>query len=526
MPQSLSRRGFLNLVGQAGGATAVYNTMAAMGLLPIPSAYAGPPELLPGSGNGVRVVVLGAGIAGMTTAYELSKAGYTCTVIEARTRPGGRNWTIRGGDAVEEIDSVQTCAFDAGPHMYFNAGPARIPHHHKAILGYCKEFDVPLEVMVNDNRATFFQSDDAFEGKPVSSRAVIHDTRGFIAELLAKAIDKDALAELISGEDKKRMSAFVRSFGDLAKDNSYRGSPRAGYDEPPGAELAAGRLREPLSFKELLKSEFWYYKLYYSEHFDQAATMLQPVGGMDRIARAFAERVGPSITYGAAVKEIRKTGTGTRVVCHDRSGREFSVESDYAVCTIPLEVLAAISNDLSPQYKSAIASCDYVKAAKIALQANRRFWEVDHQIYGGVSWTSRDITQIWYPSCGFHTQKGILIGGYIWTDRIGEQFGRMTPQERLEAAVISGEKIHADYRSQVSNGISVCWNKVPYSGGGWSKWSQDARSTRYPTLNLPDGPIHFAGEHMSYLTGWQEGAVLSAHAVVRAIADRVKARKG
>ena len=153
--------------------------------------------------------------------------------------------------------------------MYFNAGPARIPHHHKAILGYCKEFDVPLEVMVNDNRATFFQSDDAFEGKPVSSRAVIHDTRGFIAELLAKAIDKNALAELISGEDKKRMSAFVRSFGDLAKDNTYKGSPRAGYDEPPGAELAAGRLREPLSFKELLKSDFWYYKLYYGEHFER-----------------------------------------------------------------------------------------------------------------------------------------------------------------------------------------------------------------------------------------------------------------
>jgi monoamine oxidase len=157
MPQSLSRRGFLNLVGQAGGATAVYNTMAAMGLLPIPSAYAGPPELVPGSGSGVRVVVLGAGIAGMTTAYELSNAGYTCTVIEARTRPGGRNGTIRGGDAVEEIDSVQTCAFDAGPTCT-NAGPARIPHHHKAILDTAR-IDVPLEVMVNDNRATFFSDD-------------------------------------------------------------------------------------------------------------------------------------------------------------------------------------------------------------------------------------------------------------------------------------------------------------------------------------------------------------------------------
>jgi monoamine oxidase len=122
-------------------------------------------------------------------------------------------------------------------------------------------------------------------------------------------------------------------------------------------------------------------------------------------------------------------------------------------------------------------------------------------------------------------RRRVFNGGYIQTDQLGEQFGRMTPQERPRRRS-SVRKIHPDYRSQVSNGISVCWNKVPYSAGAWATWSQDARSTRYPTLNLPDGPIHFAGEHMSYLTGWQEGAVLSAHAVVRAIADRVKARKG
>src|SRR6516164_7167886 len=74
VPPTPSRRQFLNLVGRAGGTTAVYNTMAAMGLLPLPAAYAGPPALEPASGHGVRVVVLGAGIAGMTAAYELSKA--------------------------------------------------------------------------------------------------------------------------------------------------------------------------------------------------------------------------------------------------------------------------------------------------------------------------------------------------------------------------------------------------------------------------------------------------------------------
>ena len=92
--------------------------------------------------------------------------------------------------------------------------------------------------------------------------------------------------------------------------------------------------------------------------------------------------------------------------------------------------------------------------------------------------------------------------------------------------MVSGEKIHPGYRLRVSRGASVCWHKIPYSEGAWADWSPDARNLRYHILNRPDGPIHFAGEHLSYLTGWQEGAVLSAHAAVRAINDRVKAQKG
>jgi monoamine oxidase len=521
-----SRRQFLELVGRAGGATAVYNMMAAMELMPIPAAYAGPPELEPGSGSGVRVVVLGAGLAGMTAAYELSKAGYICTVLEARKRPGGRNWTLRGGDKVEEFDSTQTCSFDSGDHMYFNAGPARIPHHHKAVLGYCKQFGVPLEVMVNDNRATSFQSDTVFQGKPIPARQVMHDVRGFVAELLCKAINKNALEEEISAEDKERMLAFVRNFGALAMDYSYRGSSRAGYDEAPGAALSRGRLSGPLSLKELLRSDFWQYQLHYSERFEQAPTMLQPVGGMDRIAYAFAERLASSITYGAIVKEIRKSGAGVRVIYADETGRASATEAHYAICTIPLSHLKAIPSDFSSDFKAAMAACYYAKAAKIAFQADRRFWEEDYHIYGGITWTSRDITQIWYPSAGFHAAKGVLIGAYIWSDDIGDSFGRMTPEQRLEAAVTSGEKVHSSYRANVSRGIAVSWHKVPYSEGAWSGWGPDDRLVSYPILNQPDGPIHLAGEHLSYLTGWQEGAVLSAHSAVRAIAERVKAHRG
>ncbi|MFA9217235.1 MAG: flavin monoamine oxidase family protein [Sphingomonadaceae bacterium] len=122
-------------------------------------------------GGGQRITILGAGVAGLTCAYELQKAGFRCTLLEARSRPGGRNWTIRGGDTVRQSDGSQRVLWPQAPHLYFNAGPARIPHHHQAVLGYCREFGVALEIMMNDNRAAYLQDDQVFGGRPLAARA-------------------------------------------------------------------------------------------------------------------------------------------------------------------------------------------------------------------------------------------------------------------------------------------------------------------------------------------------------------------
>ena len=214
---TLTRRRLLNLVGKAGGAAAAYRTMAAMGLLPVPAAYAGPPELPPGSGHGISVVIVGGGIAGMVAALELGKAGYRCRVLEARARPGGRNWTLRSGDRVEEVDGSQAVAWEAGPHMYFNPGPARIPYHHQGILSYCRALGVPLEPLVNDNRGAYFHDDKVLGGKTVLLRQGITDARGFVAELAAKTLDREALDAGVSLADKERIAAFLKDFGALGK---------------------------------------------------------------------------------------------------------------------------------------------------------------------------------------------------------------------------------------------------------------------------------------------------------------------
>ena len=129
--KGVSRRSLLRMIGTVAGSTAMYNAMTELGFAQ-ESGYAGPPKL----GNvkaGTSVLVLGAGIAGMVAAMELRDAGYKVTVLEYNNRPGGRNWTLYGGDTYTELGGVtQPVKFDAG--QYFNPGPWRLPYHHRGIL--------------------------------------------------------------------------------------------------------------------------------------------------------------------------------------------------------------------------------------------------------------------------------------------------------------------------------------------------------------------------------------------------------
>src|SRR3954468_3955745 len=202
-----TRREFLRKVAQVGGYRATYLTMQAMGLLGT-AAIAEPLALEPGSRHGTKVVILGAGIAGLSAAYELGKAGYDCTVLEARDRVGGRNWTIRRGATVDMTDGTRrVCEFDEG--LYWNAGAARLPSHHQAMLGYCNELGVALEVEVNTNRGGLLHNSSTNDGKPIELRQAINDARGEISELLGKAINRGALDEELSAHDKVRLGSEV-----------------------------------------------------------------------------------------------------------------------------------------------------------------------------------------------------------------------------------------------------------------------------------------------------------------------------
>src|SRR5437660_2132671 len=198
-PAAVRRRDLLALIGAMGGSAAMYHAMTRLGFAS-ESPYQGPVKLQ-GDPKGASVLILGAGLAGMTAALELRKAGYKVQVLEFNSRPGGRNWTLRGGDSFTELGGFkQTCEFEQG--LYINPGPWRIPYHHRALLDYCRRLGVALEPFVQLNHNAYLHATRAFDGKPQRVRAIKADFQGQTSELLAKVTQQGKLDEAVATQDR------------------------------------------------------------------------------------------------------------------------------------------------------------------------------------------------------------------------------------------------------------------------------------------------------------------------------------
>lgn len=515
---SVSRRAFLEKLGAVGGYSAVFLGMEAMGLLHASPASAEPFELPRASGRGRKVVILGAGISGLVSAYELKRAGWDVTVLEARDRVAGRVWTVRGGDRIVQTGRPdQLCQFSDG--LYLNAGAARLPSQHHVILGYARRLGVPLEVMVNSNRSAKWD----FGGHVHNDRRMINDVRGRISELLAKAIDRGALDRELAGGEKNAMRQFLAAYGELAESGDYRPQGRSGYVREPGGYNQTPEALPPLSLAELMSSRGVVLPLIFEEFFDQQTPMLQPVGGMDRIAHALYEQVRSEVRLNSPVSAIRRQGAGVRI---ELGAGRAPVEADYCICTLPLTILQRIPSDFSPAKQSAIRDIPYLPSVKVGFESPR-FWE-EEGIYGGIGWTDQANENILYPSGHFNAPRGVLVTAYCvnWTGEHLPAFNAMSHEQRYQVCREVIERMHPGKARLMEKPITVAWKATPWSEGVGPAHDDfgDTRGARYAELLRPEGPIIFAGEHLSYVLYWQEGAALSAHAALRMLAEQAASR--
>ncbi len=518
----LTRRDLIRRVGQVTGAGGALTALQTLGFIPEVDAFPGPPGAPAQLGHGKHVVVLGAGIAGLVSAYELKKSGFTVTILEARKRPGGRVWTIRGGDVVDHNHyGPQTCTFDEG--QFFNGGAARIPSTHEGVHHYCRELGVVLETQINVNRSARFVSKRVNGGAPLENRQVVSDSRGAISELLAKAVNKGALDDELNMSDKEKLLQFLKPYGALNDQFMYSGSSRSGYTIHPTLLGAPEVHRRPVPLSDLTEDPGWAFVMMFGESLDQQSTMTHPKGGIDNIPRAFAKKLEKELEYEAVVTKLGRKGNGVEIVYTDKTGAAKAVEADYCICTLPCSVFDTIDADLSPIIMEGINSFGYQTSCKVAWESER-FWEKENAIYGGISWNTSSETNIaWYPSYDFNSERGVMIGCYNFGGTALE-FGTRPYAEQFAASRTAIEAIHPGRSHMLEKPVAVNWLHVPHSRGAWSQQVEEGyyNPAAIRALFAGDGPIFFAGQHLSPIGAWMEAAIRTAYVAIGHIVDRTK----
>lgn len=509
-----SRRQWFTMIGRLAGGAAMYQAMAALGHA-AQSPFVGRPNLS-GAKPGSSVIVLGAGMAGLVAAYELRQAGYKVQVLEYEDRPGGRAWTLRGGDKVRESDgSVQTVRFAKG--NYFNPGPWRVPYHHHAMLDYYKHFKVLLEPFMQVNYNAYVHNSKALRGTPQRFRHVQADVRGHVSELLSKATRQGALDETVTKEDQERLLASLRNWGPLNRENRYvQGtavSDRRGYDVDPGGGLMPlAKPSQPIGLSELMQSNLWAL-IGLGDWYEFQSTIFQPVGGMDVLPMAIAKELGNAIHYNCKVLKISQDTDTVTVTYEDArapSGNRQAI-ADWCVCTIPASILSQLDIACSKEMKEAIAALPYGGAVKVGLEFNRRFWEEDDGIYGGCSYTDLPVQTLSYPSNGYQSDgPAVMLGAYAFENTNSYRWSSLAPAERIRLALEYGSQLHPQYRKEFRSGVTVAWHRMPWVNGCFGAWTESMREKHYKALAQIDGRLVLAGEHVSYIPAWQEGSVLSS----------------
>ncbi|MEP0265409.1 FAD-dependent oxidoreductase [Dokdonia sp.] len=451
-------------------------------------------NLTPGQLKGKEVIIVGSGVGGLTTAYEIlaQKSGAKVTVLEALNRTGGRCLSLRTGDVLtEDINSdlfnstpgeSQVVRFkrpvgDAEP--YLNAGPGRIPSSHKRLLHYLKKFSVDVEVYVMNSESNLVQKDSSFDGEAMVYRRLDHNTRGWLAQMVYSKAE-DLLSDSDMNIDQKKLKERIKelqslmiSFGELDTKGKYvvtagtpgfeNGKTRAGYKVLPG--VAAGIVADVLSFDNLLESKFWEgTKFYQPTDFLWQPTLFQPVGGMDQVQHSFAQQVaalGGDIHLNSPVKKIDWSEKKKKfIVSVSQVGTEDLIvyEADYCVCNLAMPFLKEILSDtlmnksnsgFEDRFKVALnavytAQFEPTKAPgyrpkreiyvpRFLADTTKVGWQADRHLWQGspINATTGDVED---------SEVGVvpIFGGISWTDNDIQQIWYPSTAYQDQKGVLTG----------------------------------------------------------------------------------------
>lgn len=437
-----------------------------------------------------RVIIVGAGVAGLVAGYELLRAGHDPLILEARNRVGGRICTLRD-------------PFSSG--LYGEAGAMRIPRAHALTMMYIDRFGLPTADFVMESDQTWVHI-----GGVKRRLAEVRSDPDVLGFETAPA-EKGRLAGDIWAETIRPLVEQVEQHGQAGWDAIY-----AVYDEYSVREFLELKgwsegLIEMFGLlnnqEALMNSSFL--ELFREEAGNYYTNMCQIVGGMDRFVHAFLPELEGRIRYGARVIALDQTPDQAIVHYQTLAGR-FQATGDDAIITTPFPVLRHVEvlKPFSRAKQRAIRQLHYDAAAKIFFQCRRRFWETDDGIYGDGTVTDLPIRNLYYTDWGKETGRGVLLASYTWSED-AQRWGSLTPRDRIEQALENVAVIHPQITAEFEVGTSYMWHDDEFASGAFALFDPGQQTLLHDAIVAPEGRFHFAGEHASLYHAWIQGAIES-----------------
>jgi monoamine oxidase len=455
---------------------------------------------LPKTQTPKKIIIVGAGMAGLVSASLLKQAGHHVTILEASERIGGRIYTLRA---------------DFRDEQYLEAGAMRIPNTHLLTWEYIKKFRLPVNTFINSTpndiiyvrgiktRLKIYEQNPDILGFPVAP----HERGKTATELLQTAIKP--VTDFINQNPRKNWPLVVK---DLDK---YSMQAYLKYN-PFGVPLSQGAIDvlkviltlegfPELSFLELLRE--------LTILFAPNIRFYEITGGNDQLPKAFNSQLKDNILYGQKVKKIVQHDNQVTIHSVHKILEPFQITGDLVIVTIPFSVLQFVDieprDSFSKNKWKAIRELHYVGSTKIGIQFKRRFWEKEG-MYGGRTVTDLPITYTQYPSHGLGTSEpGVVMASYTWEDD-AIPWDSLSDEARLEYALKNLATIHGNQvYDEFVTGASHSWIRDPNTGGAFTMFKPEQAMELSPYISTPEGRVHFAGEHTSSTHGWIQGAIES-----------------